>query len=301
MINCFDVLGIGCVAVDDLVYVDAYPPADSKKRVTRSERRFGGLTGMALVAAARLGGRCAFAGLLGEDDLSQRVEDNFVEHGIDLSEAIRRNDAQPVHSVIVVAEDTGSRNIFFDSRSPIGADPAGPSEGLIRSSKVLFLDNLGIEGGIRAASIARDAGIPVVADFEDDFDPRFATLLELVDHLIVSQDFAARLTAEDDPGLAANRLMTDGRSVVIVTCGQDGSWSATPNEVRQQPAFKVKAVDTTGCGDVFHGAYALALARGDNFESRVRFASAAAALKAAHSEAPRAEQVEMMLAMNPQD
>ncbi|MFI5385111.1 MAG: PfkB family carbohydrate kinase [Fimbriimonadales bacterium] len=327
----FDILGIGCVAVDDLLYVNTYPPADAKVRIKRSGRRFGGLTGTALVAAAKLGGRCAFAGLLGEDELSKSVEDNFVRHGIDVTGIIRRKEARPIHAVIIAAEGTGTRNIFFDSSAPTGADPSGPSEEMIRSAKVLALDYYGMEGGIRAARIARDAGIPVVADLEDDSDPLFGKLLDLIDHLVIGDEFAAKITGVADPPASARMLLTQGRTAVVVTCGSDGAWyvardpelatgrsrSAEPPSptplpppgtlrlrsgqalrIRQeeggahhQPAFPVTAVDTTGCGDVFHGAYALALARGKGIEARVRFASAAAAIKATQSEVPSAEQV----------
>jgi len=293
-----DVLGIGCTAVDDVLYVDEYPVADAKLKIKRSERRFGGLTAIALVTAAKLGGRCAFGGLLGEDDLSKSVEGNFIGHGIDVSHAIRREESRPVHAIIVAAEATGTRNIFFESSAPTGADPSGPSEEVIRSAKVLFLDYLGVEGGIRAACIARDAGIPVVADFEDDRHPKFGQLLDLVGHLVIGGEFAAKLTGERDPSTAAKKLMASHREAVVVTCGKDGAWFANPHEVRHQPAFPITAVDTTGCGDVFHGAYALALARGEDVASRVRFASAAAAVKATQSDVPTADQVVTLLSGN---
>ena len=79
MNSSFDILGIGCVSVDDLLYVPgSYPAADTKTQVLDWDRQCGGLTGTALVAAARLGARCAFAGLLGFDDLSRIVESNFL-------------------------------------------------------------------------------------------------------------------------------------------------------------------------------------------------------------------------------
>ncbi|HTQ11905.1 MAG TPA: PfkB family carbohydrate kinase [Fimbriimonadaceae bacterium] len=309
-----DVLGIGCAAVDDVLYVDTYPSADSKLQIKRSERRFGGLTAIALIAAAKLGGRCAFAGLLGEDELSRSVEDNFIRHGIDVSHAVRRPESRPVHATIVAAEETGTRNIFFEASAPTGAHSSGPSEEVIRASKVLFLDYLGVAGGIRAATVARKAGVPVVGDLEDDRDPDFGELLVLVDHLIIGREFATRLTGVDDPQVAVEKLMTPGRETAVVTCGNEGAWYASrrpeppfpfpaqpsPQEeggtARHQPAFPVKAVDTTGCGDVFHGAYALALARGESVESRVRFAAAAAAVKATQAEVPSAEQVIELLA-----
>jgi len=99
--------------------------------------------------------------------------------------------------------------------------------------------------------------------------------------LIVSRPFAQQLTNSADPVEAAKRLWTNERTVVAITGGADGAWFLTAGgKVQHQPAFKVNVVDTTGCGDVFHGAYASMLARGADAAERIRFASAAAALKA---------------------
>ncbi|MDR3688891.1 MAG: PfkB family carbohydrate kinase [Fimbriimonas sp.] len=278
----FDVLGIGCVAVDDLLYVDAYPLADAKLRIRRAERHFGGLTGTALVAAAKLGAKCGFAGLLGIDELSRSVEQNFLDHGIDTTNVVRREDAQPIHSVIIVAEEGNTRNVFYEYSAPIGADPAGPSEECIRDAQVLFLDHIGVPGNIRAAAIAREAGIPVVADLEEVHDPKFPDLLELIDHVVISERFALTYTNCKTAGEAAAALWHPDRDTVAVTCGDRGVWfvSSIHPEPTHLPAFPVNVVDTTGCGDVFHGAYAVSLAYGDGVEERLRFASAAAALKA---------------------
>ena len=260
----WDVLGLGCVAVDDLLYVPAYPPPDSKVRVRRRERQGGGLTGTALVAAARLGARCAFAGVLGDDEDSRFVEDCFRRDGVDTSPVVRRPGARPIRSTILVDETRHTRTIFFDLAGSTGADPEAPSAEVIRAARVLFVDHYGVEGMTRAARIARAAGVAVVADLERDEHPGFETLLGLVDHLIVSRAFAARRTGTDDPSAAARLLWAEGRSAVVVTCGEDGCWhlDADGDRPMHQPAFRVPVVDTTGCGDVFHGAYAAALARG---------------------------------------
>jgi sugar/nucleoside kinase (ribokinase family) len=134
-----------------------------------------------------------------------------------------------------------------------------------------------------AARIAHAAGVPIVADFERGEMPGFPELLGLIDHLIISRDFAAQLTGEADPRTAAAKLWTDQRQVVVVTGGAEGCWylAGSPQAGPQHfPAFPVAVVDTTGCGDVFHGAYAAALVRGLDLPERIRFAAAAAALKA---------------------
>ncbi len=281
MSDRFDILGIGCVSVDDLMYVDEFPAADAKVRVIRTDRQCGGLTGTALVAASKLGARCAFGGLLGFDELSVTVETAFKANDVDVSNAVRKKEAQPVHAVIIVAETGHTRNIFFDVTAPVGADVDGPSEEAIQSARVLFIDSLGIDGALRATKIARAAGNPVVADFEHGDHPNFPELLSLVDHLVLSETFATKITAATSPEAAIKALWSDARSVVGVTCGEAGAWFSDDGyQIQHFPAFKVKVVDTTGCGDVFHGAYATALARGDGLQTRIRFASAAAALKA---------------------
>lgn len=296
-----DVLGLGVVAVDDLLYVPSFPPVDEKVRVAQSRRRCGGLTGAALVSAARLGARCAYAGCLGSDELSRHVEDNFAREGISTEHAPRLAGARVVHSVIVVGQDSGSRNIFFEIDGLIGAHDTLPAEGVIRQAKVLFIDHYGMAGNLRAAKVARAHGVAVVADFEDASAAGFEEVLGLVDHLILSRGFALRITGERDAARAAAALWRPDRAAVVVTCGADGCWCAGSGggrAVRHYAAFAVKAADTTGCGDVFHGAYAARLAGGDALADRIRFAAAAAALKAAQTEIPRRAAVEDFLGRN---
>jgi sulfofructose kinase len=276
-----DVLGLGCTAVDDLLYVSAYPTADSKVPVLRRERQRGGLTAIALLAAARLGSRCAFAGVLGEDADSRFVADSLSADSVDLTHVIRRPEARPIRSTVIVDETKQTRTILYDLSGSVGADPALPADNVIRAARVLFVDHYGIEGMTRAARIATAAGIPVVGDLERDDWPGFAQLLDLVDHLIVSRAFATKLTGIVEPEGAIRKLWTDPRQAVVVTGGEEGCWyRGRASGVRQLPAFHVEVVDTTGCGDVFHGAYASALARGLDLEERMRWAAAAAALKA---------------------
>ena len=279
----WDVLGLGCVAVDDLLYLPWYPVEESKVQVRGRESQCGGLTATALVAAARLGARCAFGGVLGTEDDSQFVRETLKREGIDLAPLVLRPEARPIHSTILVDESRQTRTILYDLAGATGADPQQPAAEVIRSTRVLFVDHYGIEGMIRASRIARAAGIAVVGDLERQDWPGFADLLALVDHLIVSRDFAAKLIGTPDPAAAVQGLWTDDRQVVVVTCGEEGCWyrnQSEDNSPRHHPAFSIPTVDTTGCGDVFHGAYAAALARGLDVAERIRFASAAAALKA---------------------
>lgn len=278
-----DILGLGATAVDHLIYVPSYPPPNVKSYVLRSERQCGGLTATALVAASRLGARCAYAGMLGRDEASQFVAETLRREGVDLSHLVISDDAGPIRSTIIVGTDRGTRNIFPEHPAQCGAHPTLPSESVIGAARVLFVDHVGVEGMIRAARIAREVGVPVVSDVERDL-PGCRELLALVDHVVMSWEFAQTLTGAASPEEATYRLWAPGRALVAVTCGEDGCFfSDDGRTVYHQPAFRVQVVDTTGCGDVFHGAYCAALAKDMSAAERIRFASAAAALKATHT------------------
>lgn len=283
----FDILGLGAVAVDDLLYVESYPPPDAKARVLRRERRGGGLTGTALVAGARLGARCAYAGVLGQEDLSAFALGWLNKNKVDTTGARLTRRARPIHSTIIVDEQQGTRNIFYDLEGVVGAGERTPAA-VIKAARVLLVDNIGVPGMLRAARIAHSAHIPVIADFDSSHEPLFGDLLALVDHLIVSQTFAQKRTGANSPEEATRLLSRGEHQVVVVTCGAAGCWVLERGWVsaRHHAAFKVEAINTTGCGDVFHGAYAAGLAWGMSLSERLRLASAAAALKAARPGGP---------------
>ena len=290
-----DILGIGVVAVDDIIFLEGFPSSDSKMPIVRRERHAGGLTGTALVAARRMGARCAYAGILGDDELSRFVLDSLEAEGVSVGSVVRRQGARPYHSTILIDTTTKTRTILFDSDGVVGPDPDHLPEKEILSAGVLFVDHLGLAGTVRAARLARGAGIPVVADLEVSSAPLLSELIGLVDHLIVPWNIAAELTGGADGRAAARGLWeapvdplsgaprAGARSAVVVTRGTDGSWCISaerPGKVFHQPSFRVETVDTTGCGDVFHGAYAASLREGRPVAERLRFAAAVAALKA---------------------
>ena len=279
-----DVLGFGAVAVDDLLFLEEFPKPDCKYQVIRRERHPGGLTGTALVAAARLGSRCAYAGTLGSDELSNFIRESLSAEGVSVEHVVRQEGALPFRSTIV--EDMGgkTRTILWDASEAIGAHDSLPDERLIRRARVLFVDHMGLVGMLRAARIARQAGIPVVGDFEVQHPAPFDELVALTDHLILSRDFAREITGSPDARAAAEALWKGAsRAAVVVTMGADGAWFVSkelPGKACFQPAFPVEVVDTNGCGDVFHGAYASCLVLGMPMSERVRFAAATAAIKA---------------------
>lgn len=274
----WDILAFGAVAVDDLLYVDGYPEAGSKIAVAQRRRDGGGLAGTALCAASKLGARTAWAGVLGEDELSLFSLCDLRRYGVDCTQILLNEAARPHYSVIIVNRHSGARTILALHDGVQEFPSAAVTEEFIASCQLLFVDHHGIETAVKAAHFARRLQIPVVADIER-LDEGLDELLPLIDHLIVSFDFARRLTGEDEPQNMA-RWLGENRVCGAVTKGEQGCWFATQGAVSHQAAFPVPVVDTTGCGDVFHGAYAACLVRGEGIANAMRTAAACAALKA---------------------
>jgi len=279
----WDVLGFGAVAVDDLVYLDHFPAPDSKEPVRDEQRAGGGLAGTALVAAARLGVRAAYAGVLGDDDLSHYTIAELEREGVDCTLVRRQEGSGPVHSTIIVDRSTGERTILHYAARVVPPDESDVTPELIAQCSVLFVDSTVIAAGLLAAELAHRAGIPVVADLEHPGAPGVPELSLAADHLIVGATFARAVTGEDEPAAMVRGLHAPGRAATVVTVGDLGCWyavGAAVLTVHHTPAYTVRAVDTTGCGDVFHGAYAAALARGGTVDRAVAVATIAAGLKA---------------------
>jgi sulfofructose kinase len=297
----FDVLGIGIVTVDDLLYLDHYPAPDSKMPVRARQRQGGGLTGTALVASARLGASTAFFGVLGEDELSTFTLREFEREEVDCSMVLRRADASPLHSIIMIDQSNGQRVILFSTDLNNIPRPEEVTLPLVSCCRVLVTDHVAGLTGIQAARLARSAGIPVVADIERSVSTYTAEFLSLVNHLIVGREMAHQLTGENEPARMVKALSSTQRDATVVTAGVLGCWYCLgEGPVSHMPAMQVQVVDTTGCGDVFHGAYAASLAQGESILRAVQVATVTAGLKASYpggrSGIPRRAEVDRVLA-----
>jgi ribokinase len=277
----WDVLGIGACAVDELIYVDHFPQPGTKTQIYSECRQGGGPVATGLVAAARLGARTAYCTILGDDELSRFTIQELEREGVDCAPIVRRTGARPYHATVIVDRATGERTIFYSAEGVVHPATTEISEELIAGCRVLLMDGYAAESAFRAVELAQAHEIPIVADVEAVPNPAVAALLQRADHLIVGLELGRQLTGADDPVAVVAALAGPARACCAVTAGAQGCWYAVHGgPVRYQPAFKVQVVDTTGCGDVFHGAYAASIARGDSVDRAIRVATAAAGLKA---------------------
>lgn len=277
----WDVLGFGAVAVDDLVYLANHPQPNSKAPILDERRDGGGLAGTALVAAARLGARAAYGGVLGDDERSLYTIAALERDGVDCSTIRRQAGAGPIHSVVLVDTSTGDRVVLHNSAAVV-APRIADFQDVIPRCRVLFVDSTIIPFANDAIPIARGDGIPVVADLERTPTQDALAMGSHVDHLIVGSAYAERATGLGDVPAQVRALRSARHTATVVTAGEHGSWymTAGSDDVYHVPAFPVTAVDTTGCGDVFHGAYAASIARGHSIAVALLVASAAAGIKA---------------------
>lgn len=299
-----EILGLGVASVDDLLRVDHFPHPNDKQKILSTTRQCGGLTGTALVAAARLGCRCGYVASLGEGELSAFLRRELSREGVSILERAALPEAEPHHSYILIEDRTGERGILSDS-APAHPPHIGKME-LALAAKVgcLIVDHVFAEALLPMARAARQAGTPVVGDFERT-TPGSGELMDLTDHLIVPLAYARQLLGESATAESATRTFArrPGRVLACVTDGERGCWHAlgeNPDLVMHQAIFRMDCtVDTTGCGDVFHGVYAAGIVKGWTPPERIRRASAAAALKTlkpgAQAGAPSLSQLESFL------
>jgi ribokinase len=275
----FAVVGLGQCAYDILGRIGAYPAVDAKAELSEILFQGGGPAATALVTLARLGIATAFFGRVGDDAFGARIRSGLLAEGVDCGYLLTDEGRTSQFAFIAVEEGSGRRNIFWNRGS---ARPLSPSEidpASIRNARILHLDGLQHEVSLAAARIARESGVTTVLDGGTLRDAT-AELLPLIDHLVVSEKFALQTTGGEGPSRALDKLLSHGARAVTVTLGERGSHTRSrEGEEFHQPAFPMDAVDTTGCGDVFHGGYIYSLLQGWELRRCVRFAAACAALK----------------------
>jgi sugar/nucleoside kinase (ribokinase family) len=270
------VLGFGALAVDDIIYVDR-PLSAGKGRVTNRTQDHGGNVATALVAVAKLGGRAGFIGWLSDHPLADVGGRELEQHGVDISFAPRRADARAIRSVITVGPD-GDRFIAYDDDVPHGTSDA-LTDGTLAQAQVLLIDGYATHADMIVAR-ARKLGLAVVADIEWTIGPATERLMDLSDHLVLPLAFAQTYTGENDVTAILCKLWSDDRSAVVLTDGNQGAYIRQKDDavLWHVPAYTVTAVDTTGAGDCFHGAYAFALTEGKAPVGCAIYATAAAAI-----------------------
>ena len=275
----WDVVGIGANSVDFVNLLPAYPQQHgsfAKMRIRKQTIALGGQMATALTTCASLGLRAKYIGVTGTDENGRRVRQEMATRAVDMADAIIR-DAPNQFALIIVDESSGERIVLWDRDDRLRLrDRELPAEA-IGLSRLVHVDDVDQEAAIRAAALAREAGVTVTSDL-DRLTDRTEELVAAVSIPIFAEHMPAALTGEADQERALRKLRARHDGLLVVTLGQHGAMALDGDHLHCAPGFKVDAVDTTGAGDVFRGGFIYALLNAWPVARTLRFANAAAAL-----------------------
>lgn len=277
--STWDVVGVGANSVDYVYRLPAYPEPEgprSKLRISSHRISCGGQIATTLSTCAAMGLRAKYVGVVGADGNGQRLRAELHHRGIDTSGIVER-DALNAYAVILIADDVGERVVLWDRSEALALKESELPGRAIASARALHVDDVDQNAGIAAARIGRDAGVVVTSDIDRVTD-RTGELIAAVSVPIFAEHVPPAITGESDPERALRKIRRTNSGLLCVTLGAHGSMLLDGDRVHHQPAFPITPVDTTGAGDVFRGAFIVALLRGDAPAEILRFANAAAAV-----------------------
>jgi sulfofructose kinase len=273
-----DVAGLGLNATDTVIRVREFPALGGKEKLLSSTMQAGGQVATALVTCERLGLRTRYIGKVGDDVGGRFQLASLKREGVDTRYTrIARNTPNQI-GVIIVDQSTGERTVFWDRDPKLAISPRELSPKAVCTARLLHLDGCDVEACCEAARWARAAGIPVVADLDTVYK-KVEKLFPLIDYLIASANFLPALTGDDDPFRVLENMSREFHVPAPgMTLGRDGALMYINARFHYSPGFVVETVDTTGAGDVFHGAFVYGLLAGWDVDRILDFSNAMAGL-----------------------
>lgn len=279
MATRFDVVGIGANSIDFVYRLPAYPQPhgpDAKQRIRGHWLSPGGQMATALATCRSFGLSTCYAGLIGADDNGRRMRAELEARGIEIDASVIDGGTNQ-YAVILLDERSGERIVLWDRDDRSPEDPMPLPVEAIATARVLHVDDVDQDAAIRAARVAREAGVPVTSDI-DRLGDRTEELIKAVSIPILAEHVLPAVTGESDAERGLRKLRARHDGTLVVTLGSRGAMLLDRDRLHHEPAFKVNAVDTTGSGDVFRGGFIYARLAGYPPAEQLRFANAAAAV-----------------------
>jgi sulfofructose kinase len=271
-----DLVGVGLNATDTLIPLAEYPARGSKVEYSSVSVMPGGQTATAVVACQTWGLSTRYVGKLGDDDAARLHGDAFARAGVETRLVTVAGAASPQSLILV--DGGGERTVFCRRDDRLVLQPEELDRSWIESARALLIDGHDTEAATLAASWAKDAGIPVVADL-DAIYPGIDDLIANIDYLIVSRDFPNRLMNHGQLGDSLRSIARRyGCKLTAATLGPDGVLAFDGKRLLHSAAYRVPVADTTGAGDIFHAGFIYALLQGWPLERQLDFSCAAAAI-----------------------
>ena len=281
----FDVVGLGASTVDVITLVERFPSGRETQQAVGMIIQGGGPVATAVVTVSRLGGRSAMIDSIGDDWAADIVLRGLQSENVDVGLIERHPGHSTSISNILVSARDGARAILWLPGSVPELALSEAQKRAIQSARFLHLNGRHWNACVEAAKLARAHNVKISFDGgAHRFRPELRTLVPLTDVCIVAKDFAEQYTSEADPATSAELLLRAGPGIVAVTDGIHGSWVCTKDGLSaHQPAFPFEAtVDTTGCGDSYHGGFLAGLLRGYPPVRAATIASAVAGMNSQH-------------------
>jgi sulfofructose kinase len=271
-----DLVGVGLNATDTVIPLSTYPARGSKTEYSTVSTLPGGQVATTVVACQHWGLRTRYVGKLGDDLAATLHREAFAHAGVE-TRIITVPGGASAQSLILV-DDHCERTVLCRRDERLTLRPIDLNRDWVINARALHIDGHDTEAAILAATWARAANIPVIADL-DELYPNVETLIANVDYLIVSRDFPTRLTGEPNLEQALRKMQRRYNSrLAAATLGEDGVLAFDGQHLLQTPAYLVPVVDTTGAGDIFHAGFIYALLQNWPLDRQLEFACAAAAL-----------------------
>jgi sulfofructose kinase len=270
------IVGLGLSVVDHLYVVDHLRLEETRLRYRERVVQSGGMVGTALAQAALLGCRAQLLSLHGEDADGRFVRRALRAAGVDTRRVLRSRGARTTVAVVLVERRGGERRFLVPDRRALERRAPSFDLSVIDRDTLLLVDGHFPAQALRAVKRARRLGATVIADLNRPRRESLA-LLPWVDYPIVPLEFGSGW-AEGDPERLLRRLGAESGGTPVVTLGARGGIYLEGGRIRRYRARRARVVDTTGAGDVFHGAFAAGLCLGLALPRALDLAAHAAAL-----------------------
>ena len=294
------ILCIGMPVRDLTFRIEELPERGFKVNASHFEEICGGNALNAAIGIVRLGGRASICGPMGDvrEASAKYIFEKLAHEGIDTKHIMHMQGlVTPISNIMI--DPSGERTIVT-FRDPELWKVRLPDAGeLLEDCQAILTENRCAEFCTDLCAEARRRGIPVIVDVDRTMSLREG-LLTASSHLVFSSEALQSTASVRDNAEALKKIAKFTPSFVAGTRGAQGTlWLDEQHKLRETPAFPVHTVDTLGAGDVFHGAFALAITESQDIPSALRFASAAAALKCTRFggafAAPQRAEVEQLL------
>lgn len=268
----------GAATVDMIFAVDTLPIGPGKVLPKALVQAAHGMATSAAIAAARLGGDCTLITRIGDDAVGDRFLADVKAENVDCR-FVRQFAGVPTPLSAVIVDDSGERLIIPYYDKALGEEPDWFSDDLITSADAVQVDVRWPKGATKVLSLARAAGKIAVLDADTGPIEVITALAELASHAVFSEPAALALSGARSIPEAVRLLDQRFAGFIAVTAGPEGCFWLEGDNMHQARPPEVKAVDTLAAGDVFHGAFTLAIAEGSSIADAIAFANAAAAIK----------------------